>query len=79
MQNLNMATTIKAVVSDEEKAAIKERAAELGLNDGQLIRAGLKKMGVNIEVEKERGAPEGNRHNPKLHESSPLYQKRKKQ
>lgn len=56
---------IRAVVSDEEKANVKLQAQSLGMNESQMIRAGLKKMGVSIEVEKAEGAPAGNNRNPK--------------
>ncbi len=65
MQNsLDMPTYIRAIVSDEEKDAVKEKAGELGLNESQLIRRGLKKMGVEIEVEKSVGVSTGTVNNP---------------
>lgn len=52
-------------MSDEERADAKQRAADLGMNLSELIRSGLKKMGVKIEVEKSVGAPVGNKNNPR--------------
>lgn len=74
-----MATYVRAVVDDEEKENTKKRAKELGLTESQLIRRGLKEMGVDIEVEKEVGAPIGNKNNPdgnkELFKASPTYKK----
>ncbi len=74
-------TYVRAIVSDEEKLNVKARAKELGLNESELIRQGLKKMGVEIEVEKEIGAPVGNKNNPQgnpeLFRSSPKYRESK--
>jgi hypothetical protein len=64
MQNSLDMTYIRAVVSDEEKEAVKKKAGELGLNESQLIRRGLKKMGVAIEVEKAVGVATGTVNNP---------------
>ncbi len=61
-----MTTFVRAIVDDEEKAAARRRARELGMTESELVRAGLKKMGVRISVEKQRGAPLGNKNNPHL-------------
>lgn len=67
MQNsLDMPQTyVRAYVSDEEKQAVQNKAKELGLNEAQLIRRGLEKMGVEIEVEKAIGVSTGTINNPK--------------
>ena len=59
-----MSAYVRAVVSDDEKERIRERADALGLNESQLIRQGLKRMGVAIEVEKAIGVPTGQVNNP---------------
>lgn len=56
----DMTTYVRAVVSDAEKEDVKRVCAELGLAESQIIRAGLKKMGVEIEIEKAPGVSTGN-------------------
>lgn len=58
-----MPSYIRAVVSDEEKINCRKRAEQLGLTESQLMRKGLRKMGVEIEVEKQVGVPTGNVNN----------------
>lgn len=65
MTNLaDMPTYIRAVVSDEEKENVKQKAQELGFNESQLIRHALGKMGVDIEAEKAVGVSTGTTNNP---------------
>ena len=47
---------LRTSVTPEEKELVKKRADELGLSEAELVRSGLKKMGVKINVEKLRGA-----------------------
>jgi hypothetical protein len=56
---IDMPTYIRAVVSDEEKENCKKRAGDLDMTVSELLRKGLKKMGVKIEVEKAVGVPSG--------------------
>lgn len=66
MQNsLDMPTYVRAIVSDEEKENVKNKAKELGLNESQLIRLALEKMGVEIQSEKLVGVSIGVSNNPK--------------
>lgn len=62
--NGDMPSYVRAVVSDEEKLQVAKQARALGITESQLIRKGLQKMGVPIEVEKDVGAPIGNKNNP---------------
>jgi hypothetical protein len=60
-----MSKYVRAVTSDEEKSDTKSRANQLGLTESQIVRAGLKKMGVRIKIEKTVGAPVGNQNKKK--------------
>lgn len=62
--SVDMPTYIRAVVSDDEKENVKNKARELGLNESQLIRLALEKMGVSITSEKAVGVPTGFIGNP---------------
>lgn len=65
MTNLgDMPTYIRAIVTDEEKENVKSKAKQLGLNESQLIRLALAKMGVSIESEKAIGVSTGTANNP---------------
>lgn len=64
MNDEQMATYVRAIVSDDEKKSVKDVCRKLGVNESQLIRASLQKMGVEIEVEKPVGAPVGSNNNP---------------
>lgn len=55
---------VSAVVSDDEKQTVREFARSRDMNESQLLRAALKKFGVQIEVERAVGAPVGNNNNP---------------
>lgn len=55
---------VRAIVSDEEKQGVGERAKTLNMTESELLREGLKKMGCQIEVKKDVGAPIGNNNNP---------------
>jgi serine/threonine protein kinase HipA of HipAB toxin-antitoxin module len=63
--NSIMPTFVRASVDELEKANTKKRAEELGMNEAELVRAGLKMMGVSIAVEKHVGAPAGNQNKKK--------------
>lgn len=45
-------TYVRAIVDQAEKLRVKARAKELGLNESEIVRQGLRKMGVDIEVDK---------------------------
>jgi hypothetical protein len=53
-----MPTYVRAIVSEDEKADVKRVQEALGMNESELVRAGLQKMGVRLDVEKPQGTPD---------------------
>jgi len=54
----DMPTYVRANVTEEEKADVKRVQTELDMSESEIVRAGLQKMGVKLDVEKPQGTPD---------------------